>query len=142
LAPGLSIITQSSELIRSLLPYRQTHSILSAHAVVKPIERIARQVVLEIARIEMIGEIENFDSKFRSIFVPSSRKADASRYLQIKRSESRKPACKITRADEVSIFIDNREGKSSADIEHWRKRQTVPGMKRTPEDKSVWSVPR
>ena len=133
-----SIITQSSEPIRSLLPDGQTHSILSAHAVVKPTKRIARQVVLEIARIEMIGEIENFDTKFCSIFFPHSRKVDVSRYLQIKRSESRIPACAITRADEVSIFVDKRVGKSSSHVEHWRQTSYCHG---TPQKINLFERP-
>jgi len=90
----------------------------------------------------MIQDIENLDSQFSPILAPPSRQTDASCYLHVKRGKSRIATCQVAWTDEVSIFVDNRIGKSTTDVEDRGNRHSVLEVKRTPKNKSVRSIPR
>jgi hypothetical protein len=57
--------------------------VLSAHTVIEATEAVTRQVILEVARVEMIRQVENLQPKLHTIFSKSSRQAHTLQYLQI-----------------------------------------------------------
>ena len=60
-----------------LLHKRNPRAELPAHAIEKAAEVITRQVVLKVARIEVIREIEDLQTEFHFVFVESSRETDS-----------------------------------------------------------------
>ena len=95
---------------------------LSTDTVRKIAEVVACQVILEISWIEVICHIENLYSQMRSVLVEATRETDSLQHLHIERNECRKATSTISWADEVAIFIDEREREPGSYVENGRPR--------------------
>jgi hypothetical protein len=114
---------------------------LPADAVGKAAEVITRQVVLKVAGIEVIREIEDLQTEFHSVFVESSRKTDGPQNLQIQRGKVRKAPGEIPRPDKVALLIDDRIREARADIQHRENCNSVRDIELALEEKAVGYVP-
>ena len=124
-----------------LLDKRDPRAELPADAIGKAAEVIARQVVLKVAGIEVIREIEDLQTEFHSVFVESSRETDSPQNLQIQRGEVRKAPGEIPRPDKVALLINDRIRESGSDIQHRRERDAIWNVELTTEEKTVRHVP-
>src|SRR6266850_3868876 len=95
---------------------------LATDTVRKIAEVVACQVILEVSRIEVICHIEHLKSQMRSVLVEATWEIDSLQHLHIKRNECRKATGTISWADEVAIFIDEREREPGSYIEDGRPR--------------------
>ena len=135
----------SSEIIRYdylLLHKRYPRSELSADAIEKAAEVIARQVVLKVAGIEVIGEIEDLQTEFHSVFAESCRETDSPQNLQIQCGKVRKAPGEIPRPDKVALLINDRIRESGSDIQHRHERDSIWNVELTTEEKTIRYVPR
>ena len=134
----------SLEIIRYdylLLHKRDPRAELSADAIGKAAEVIARQVVLKVAGIEVIREVEDLQSQLNSIFAESSRQTNRPHDLQIERGKFRKAPGKISRSDKVAVLIDDRIREARADIQNRHERDSIWNVELTLEEKTVGYVP-
>jgi len=134
----------SSEIIRYdylLLDKRDPRAELPDDAIGKAAEVIARQVVLKVAGIEVIREIEELQTEFHSVFVESSRETYSPQNLQIQRGKVRKAPGAVSRSDKITVLIDDRIREARADIQHRRERDAILQVDLTLEKKTVGYVP-
>src|SRR5882672_1041100 len=78
-------------------------------------------IVLHIARIEVIGNVEN-DNTGPGPLV-EDRNLEALQDRSIQREEGRKATGLIAGADKLKSFVDQGKRKARADLERWRDRQ-------------------
>ena len=120
---------------------RDPRAELSADAIGKTAEVIARQVVLKVAGIEVIREIEDLQTEFHSVFVESSRETDSPQNLQIQRGEVWKAPGAVSLSDKISVLIDDRIREARADIQNRHERDSIWNVELTTEEKTVRYVP-
>ena len=65
----------------------------------------ARQVVLHVARVPVIRDVEDRESRPSFIFLTAKRNVESFRYEQIEREESWKSSAFISWTNEVLIFV-------------------------------------
>ena len=114
---------------------------LPADAIGKAAEVIARQVVLKVAGIEVIREIEDLQTEFHSVFVESSRDTDSPQNLQIQRGKVRKAPGEIPRPDKITVLIDDRIREARTDIQNRHERDSIWNVELTTEEKTIGRVP-
>src|SRR6266404_6751019 len=123
------------------LDERDPRAELPADAIEKAAEVITRQVVLKVAGIEVIREIEDLQTEFHSVFVESSRETDSSQNLQIQRGKVRKAPGEISRSDKITVLIDDRKREARADIQNRHERDSIWNVELTTEEKTIRYVP-
>src|SRR5262249_60118763 len=79
-----------------------------ANAVVEAAEVAAGEIVLVIARVEVVGDVEHLDADRRVAVRDADRLAD----LNVQRDELRITACAIPRAAEVPIPVEAPDGQT------------------------------
>src|SRR5262245_11606082 len=98
---------------RTLIPSKLEHPFpaeRSPDAVVETAVVLARQVPLIIARIEMVGDVEDLDPDRRVVAEEAQALAD----LQIERDEEWIAASLVASPDEVPVLVDGRQRKPGA----------------------------
>ncbi len=120
---------------------RDPRAELPADAIEKAAEVIARQIVLKVAGIEVIREIEDLQTEFHSVFVESSRNTDSPQNLQIQRGKVWKAPGEISRSDKVALLIDDRIREARADIQNRYECDSIWNVELTTEEKTVGRVP-
>src|SRR5882672_7510215 len=115
---------------------------LPTNAVREGAEFLTRQIILEIARVEMIRHIENLQPYFRTVLLPPSWETNTFHHLQVERSECWKAPGAIAWTDKVSVLVNDRKGKSGADLQDRRQPDSMLDMEAAPEKKTVRDVKR
>src|SRR5262245_23550570 len=126
---------------RTLIPSKLEHPFppkRSPDAVVETAVVLARQVPLIIARIEMVGDVEDLDPNRRVV----AEEAEALADLQVERHEERIAASLVTSPDEVPVLVDGRQRKPSAQIEQREDDEASWQADVAPEEVTVGNIPR
>src|SRR5207248_2646046 len=110
----------------------------AADAVVEAPEVVACQISLVIARIDMIGDVEDLQPD-RGVV---SEEAELLRDLRVERHESRITADRIARPDEVTIGIDGRQWKACPRVEHREHGKPAREADARPHQDTVRGIPR
>src|SRR5215471_853917 len=113
----------------------------SPDAVVESAKVGAVQIVLDVARIEVIGNVEDLESTPNPVFVQFLGQREGLSHLQVERCEIRVTFA-VPRADKVSVLIDYRIRKALAYIQHRGDAHAPLSPEVAPEEKSVWRVVR
>src|SRR5262245_49082355 len=108
-----------------------------AHAVGESSEVGAREIALEVARVEMVRDVEDLQSDGGVVIQDAQTFAD----LCVEREKGRIPARLVSRANEVSFFVYNRHRKSGADVDE--REDAEPSWQRdvAPEQVAVGCIP-
>src|SRR5262249_55025074 len=117
-------------------------AVLPAHSIVKSAKAVAVDVVLKVSRIEMVGEIENFQPQLDTIVLKSSLQTESPEHLKIKRGEAWITSREIAWTDKIAVFIDDRVGEAGAQIQNRRERDAIADVELTTEKETIGCVPR
>ena len=129
-------------MVRDLLFHkRDPRAELPADAIEKAAEVITRQVVLKVARIEVIREIENLEPQLYAIVLEFSDQVDSPQDLQIERRKVRKAPGEILRSDKITVLINDRIREACTDIQNRHERDSIWNVELTLEEKTVGYVP-
>ena len=88
----------------------------------------------------MIRHIENLQPYFRTVLLPPSWETNTFHHLQVERSECWKAPGAIAWTDKVSVLVNDRKGKSGADLQDRRQPDSMLDMEAAPEKKTVPGV--
>jgi len=98
---------------------------LAAHSIVKSAKGLAVGVVLKVSRVEVIGEIEDFQAQLQTIILKSSHQTNGFEYLKIKRDKLWIKSREISRANKIPVLLNGRVGESGARTQNWCKRHAI-----------------
>src|SRR5262245_20721062 len=90
-------------------------------AVVEMLEIRRREIALEVARIEVVGEVEDLYADGRSVMEEAQALGD----LRVQRHERRIPARLVASADEIPILVDDGVGETGADVQDGKKGESL-----------------
>src|SRR5579862_6137883 len=110
-----------------------------AHAVEKLSEAAAVNIVLDIARIELIEQIKDAESDASFDLFVRKPDRDRSRQLQIEGGESRKSQ-RVPRSDKLALLIDHGIRKAGVNVQNRKHRQLEGQFPLAPGQKPVGSI--
>ena len=111
----------------------------SSHAVVKRPKVGAGQIVLHIARIEVISDVEDLETTANPVLLLFVRQRERLGYLQIERGESW-ITFTVPWPHKVSVLVNDRIRKTFAQVQYRRNVHTPLRPEISPEQKTVGRV--
>src|SRR5689334_8950313 len=115
---GLELVLHKLEL--------QAHAAIGA--VIERAELLRVQVVLHVARVPVVRDIEDRQARASFVFLAAKRDRETFRYEHIERHQLRKAAARVTWSHKVLLLVQQRKRKAAVPVERRRrddiKRQT------------------
>src|SRR5262245_3218346 len=109
----------------------QTHA--QTRTVIEAAKLWAGKVVLHVARVEMISDVEDRNAGAASVFLTAKRNHESFHYQHIERKQMRKAASGITLAYKVLLLIQSGKRKAVTPINYRRNHYRVRQRKITPK---------
>ncbi len=102
--------------------------------VVKRSKLRAVEVVLHVARVPVVGNIENGNTHPALVLLSAERDLDSFRHQQIERHQPGEASAVVARSDEVLILIEQREWETTTPLNDRRGNDIVAQTKVAPEE--------
>ncbi len=118
------------------------HAKRSGNAVIESAQLRAGDVVLHIARVEVIGDVKYLHSDSRRVLFASERHGEAFRHLHIEREEIREAPRRVALANKILVLIQQRVWKSRVPVKGRRGGKFERQSDITPGEKSVRRIER
>ena len=109
----------------------------SAYAVEEFAKALAIEIVLDVAVIGAIEDVEHAESHPRALFL--NGQPDFAQNLQIGRDKPGETRV-VSRPNKLAILINRRLRKSGVDIEHWREGKFPGRSNFAPGQESIWRI--
>src|SRR5262249_48734432 len=110
----------------------------TADAVVEFPEALAGEVRLIVARVEVIGDIEDLEADGRLVIEQSKPFGN----LRVERHEPRIAPDVVAWPDEVAVRVEVRQRKPGSDVEHGKHGEAARERQARPKEGSIRRVPR
>ena len=100
----------------------------------------AGEIVLHIARIEVVSHVEEGDARAAAIDLAAKRNLQPLHYQYIESEETGKAAGRVALTYKILLLVYRRKGKTAVPIDHRRHHDVVREREITPEEQAVRHV--